>query len=142
MLFVIIFVVTSNDKLEYWKQNFNDLTVTTYTRPFKAPIEAGEVMGTLTYYPPEGGSAVVYELLASRPVAAREQLAPTIDQIIENAENDKNPFPRMTFEIVFIHFILPAIAIYLLVKLINFLRRHIHHRRKVKTHKPISRYYR
>ncbi|MBR6752853.1 MAG: D-alanyl-D-alanine carboxypeptidase [Clostridia bacterium] len=135
-------VVTSSDQVEYWVQNFNSITVTEYTRSFRAPVAAGEVMGTLTYYPPEGGSAVVYELLASRPVAAREQLAPTIDQIIENAENDKNPFPRMTFEIVFIHFILPAIAIYLLVKLIHFLRRHIHHRRKVKTHKPISRYYR
>lgn len=135
-------VVMDKDQMEYWVQNFNTLTVTDFTRSFRAPIEAGEVMGTLTYYPTDGGSAVVYKLLASRPVAAREQLAPTIDQIIENAENDKNPFPRMTFEIVFIHFILPAFALYLLVKLIGFLRGHIHHRRKVKTHKPISRYYR
>ena len=135
-------VVTSSDQIEYWVQNFNTITVTEFTRSFRAPIQAGEVMGTLTYYPTDGGSPVVYELIASRTVAAREQLAPTIEQIIENAENDKNPFPRLTFEIVFIHFILPAIAIYLLVKLINFLRRHIHHRRKVKTHKPISRYYR
>lgn len=135
-------VVTSNDKLEYWKQNFNDITVTTYTRPFRAPIEAGEVMGTLTYYPEDGASPVVYELLASRSVAAREQLIPTIAQIIANAENDPNPFPRITFELIFLHLILPAFGIYLLVKVLKFLRSKIHHRRRVKTHKPANRYYR
>lgn len=135
-------VVSSNERLEYWKQNFNDLTVTTYTRPFKAPIEAGEVMGTLTYYPEDGGSAVVYELLASRSVAAREQLLPTIEEIIAKAENDKNPFPRLTFELIFLHVILPGFGIYLLVKALKFLRSKIHHRRRVKTHKPANRYYR
>ena len=135
-------VVTSNERMEYWKQNFNDITVTTYTRPFKAPIEAGEVMGTLTYYPEDGGSAVVYELLASRSVAAREQLLPSIEEIIAKAQNDKNPFPRITFELVFLHIILPGFGLYLLVKALKFLRSKIHHRRRVKTHKPTNRYYR
>lgn len=135
-------VVMDSDQYEDWRQNFYNRVHIEITHSKRAPVEAGEVMGTLTYSPPDGGSTVVYELLASRSIAAREQLAPTIDQIIENAENDKNPFPRMTFEIVFIHLILPAVAIFLLIKIIGFLRRHIHHRRKVKTHKPISRYYR
>lgn len=135
-------VVTSSDNIEALVQNFNSITKTEYTRSFQAPIEAGEVMGTLTYYPPDGGSTVVYELLASRSVAAREQLAPSIEQIIAAAENDKNPFPRLTFEIVFIHLILPIAAIWLLVKALKYLFSHIHRRRKLKTHKPANRYYR
>ena len=135
-------IVTSQDQIEYWVQNFNSITVTEYTRAFRAPIEAGEVMGTITYYPEDGGTPVVYEMLATRTVAAREQLFPSIDQIIADAENDKNPFPRITFELVFLHIILPAIAILLLIKMIRFLKRHIHRRRRVKTHKPTSRYYR
>lgn len=135
-------IVTSQDQIEYWVQNFNSITVSEFTRPFRAPVEAGEVMGTLTYYPEDGGSAVVYEMLAGRSIAAREQLFPTIDQIIEAAENDKNPFPRVTFELVFLHVILPAVGIWMLVKIIKFLKRHIRRRRRVKTIKPTGRQYR
>ncbi|MBQ6949899.1 MAG: D-alanyl-D-alanine carboxypeptidase [Clostridia bacterium] len=135
-------IVTSQDQIEYWVQNFNSITVTDFTRPFRAPVEAGEVMGTLTYYPEDGGSAVVYEMLATRTIAAREQLFPTIDQIISDAENDKNPFPRITFELVFLHVLLPAAGIWLLVKIIKFLKKRIRRHRRVKAHKPQSRYYR
>ena len=135
-------IVTSQDQIEYWVQNFNYVTVTEFTRPFRAPIAAGEVMGTLTYQPEDGGTPVVYELLASRSVAAREQLAPSIDQIILDAQNDKNPFPPITFELIFLHIILPAAAIWLLVKVLGFLRRRLKRHRRVKAHKPTARYYR
>ena len=127
---VYYLVVVTLDEVEYWVQNFNSITVTEYTRSFRAPVAAGEVMGTLTYYPEDGGSAVVYEMLAGRSIAAREQLFPSIDQIIEAAENDKNPFPRVTFELVFLHVILPAVGIWMLVKIIKFLKKHIRRRRR------------
>lgn len=132
----------SNDELEHWKQNFGDLTVTQYNHDFRAPVQAGEIIGTLTYYPEGGGTAIEYQLLASRSVAAREQLLPSMDQIIQNAENDKNPFPRLTFELVLLHVILPIAALWVLVGIFGLLRIKIRRRRRMKTHKPANRYYR
>ena len=134
-------VVTTRDEVDYWVQNFSSLTVTEFSREFRAPIEAGEVMGTLTYYP-EGGNPVVYELVASRSIAARKQLAPSVDEIIAAAENDPNPFPRITFELVLLYLILPALGIFLAVRLVRFLFAQIKHRAKVRTFKPSGRYYR
>lgn len=133
-------VVVTLDEVEYWVQNFSGLTVTEFTRELIAPIEEGEVMGTLTYYP-ENGNPVVYDLTASRSIAAREQLAPTVDQIIEDALNDPNPFPRLTFELVFLYLILPTAGILLAIRLIKRLLRQIKKLRKVKTFKPTSRHY-
>ncbi len=135
-------VVTSQNQIEYWVQNFNSITVTDYTRAFRAPIEKGEVMGTLTYYPEDGSTPVVYELLAGRSIAARPQLFPTIEQIIADAESDPNPFPRLTFELVFIHVIVPGACLIMLVKILKLFRARLRRRRLVKVHKPTNRYYR
>ena len=133
-------VLTTRTSLELWLQDFDERTVTEFTRAFKAPITAGEVMGTLTYTPEEG-NPVVYELLASRSIAAREQLAPTLEEIIAQAMNDPNPFPRFTFEI-FLRFIgLPLIAILLLFRFSKFSRRFFKKKKKVKAVKPKERYY-
>lgn len=134
-------IVMSREEMEYWVQNFSAMTVTEFTREFKAPITAGEVMGTLTYYA-EGEAPVVYDLVASRSIAAREQLAPSVEQIIAAAENDPNPFPRITFELVFLYLILPLTALILLIRLIRGLIRFIKAKRKVKAVKPSGRYYR
>ena len=134
-------IVTSLDQVEYWVQNFSSLTVTEFTRDFRAPITEGEVMGTLTYYP-ENASPVVYELTASRSIAAREQLAPSVDQIIAAAEADPNPFPRLTFELVLLYLILPAGAVVLAVRGIRFVLRRLKKKNKVRAFKPTSRYYR
>ncbi|MBQ9265160.1 MAG: D-alanyl-D-alanine carboxypeptidase [Clostridia bacterium] len=134
-------IVMTRGEMEYWVQNFTSLTVTDFTREFRAPITEGEVMGTLTYYP-EGDEPVVYDLVASRSIAARENLAPSIDQIVADAESDPNPFPRLTFELVFLYLLLPAAALYLLV---HFGRAAIHFvksKRKMKAVKPTGRYYR
>lgn len=134
-------IVTTQQDVEYWVQNFNSLTVTEFTRELRAPISAGEVMGTLTYYP-EGGVPVVYELIASRSIAAREQIAPTIDQIIANALNDPNPFPRITVELIVLYVLLPAAALLVLAWLLRRLLAHIKKHLKVKSFKPTNRYYR
>lgn len=134
-------IVTTKSQVDYWVQNLYSVTVTEFTRELKAPIEKDEVMGTLTYYPPNG-TPVVYELIAGRSIAVRPQLVPTVDEIYEAAMNDSNPFPRITFEIVFLYLILPACAVVLLVKGVRFLHGKLHHKRKMKTFKPTTRYFR
>ena len=112
-----------------------------FTREMKAPITKGEVMGTLTYYG-DSDVPVEYDLVASRSIAAREQLFPTVEQIISEAENDPNPFPRITAELVIVYLVLPAAAVFIALRLIKALFRFIKKRRKVKAFKPTSRYYR
>ncbi len=133
-------IVTNHDELVRWKQNFTSMTVTEFTRDLTAPITAGEVMGTLTYYGDEG-VPVVYDLIASRSIAARENLAPSIDQIIKDAENDPNPFPRITPELVVKYLVLPAVMIFLIVRILKSLLSRVGRRKKVKSYKPNSRYY-
>ena len=134
-------IVTSREEMEYWVQNFSSYTVTEFTRELQAPVTAGEVMGTLTYYG-ESGVPVVYDLVASRSIAAREQLFPSVDQIIADAENDPNPFPRITVELVMLYLILPVAAVFIAVRLLKALFRLFKKRRKVRAFKPTSRYYR
>jgi hypothetical protein len=122
-------------------QNFSSMTVTEFTRELRAPVAQGEVMGTLTYYG-SSGVPVVYDLVASRSIAAREQIAPSVEQIIAAAENDPNPFPRITVELVVIYLVLPAAAVLLALRVAKALLRVIKKRRKVKAYKPTSRYYR
>ena len=134
-------IITNQEGLVRWKQNFNNLTVTEFTRELTAPVTAGEVMGTLTYYGGEG-EPVVYDLIASRSIAARESLAPSIDQIIEEAEKDPNPFPRVTPELVVVYLVLPAAAVFLVVHLLKKILLLIKNRKKVESYKPNSRYFR
>jgi len=134
-------IVTTRQQVDYWVQNFANLTVTDFTRELRAPITEGEVMGTLTYYP-ETGNPVVYELLAGRSIAAREQIAPTAEEIISAAMEDPNPFPRVTVELVVLYLLLPAAGIYVMIRLIRFLVAFIRKRIKVKAFKPTSRYFR
>ena len=133
-------IVTDREELEYWKQNFSSLTVTEFSRELTAPIVAGEVMGTLTYY--GGTMPVVYELTAARSIQAREDLAPSVDQIIEDALNDPNPFPRLTAELVVLYIVLPALGLVIAFRLLRSLFKLLRRRKKVKAYKPTSRYYR
>ncbi len=133
-------IVTTKTQLDYFVQNFTSLTVTEFTRAFEAPIEAGAVMGSVTYYP-EIGLPVEYQLVASRGILARDSLAPGIDQIIEAAQNDPNPFPRFTFELLFFYGILPAAGIVLLIRLIRILTKKAK-KPRVRTMRPTERYFR
>ncbi len=134
-------IVTTQDQIQVWVSNFNALTLTEYTHEFRAPISEGDVMGTLYYYA-EDGSVVVYDLLASRSVAARESLAPSVSQIVERAENDKNPLPRFTFELFFLYIFLPLTAVYILIRFFRFLKKHRKKRTRIHTMNPRERYYR
>ena len=47
-------ILATMDELEEMAANLKKITTIEYTRDFAAPIESGEVMGTLTYYPDDG----------------------------------------------------------------------------------------
>lgn len=133
-------IVTLNNRLDYLVSNFNDLVTLEYVHDPVAPIEAGEVMANLTYYP-ETGEPIEYQLLASRSIARRVLDFPSLDEIIMNSLNDDNPFPRFTVEIL--AFFLVVLA--LIVALVLGVKRLLGFRSKRPRHKPIkpmSRYYR
>lgn len=134
-------VVTTQSQVDYWIQNFNNITVTEFTRELKAPITAGEVMGTLTYLADDGSEPVVYELLATRSIEARILPYKTLEEIRQEAENDPNPFPRLTFEIVFLYLVLPLVLILLTIQLIRFVVGKIHIHRRLKTTHETERFY-
>jgi len=90
---------------------YNTRTQIEYSRTLEAPVEAGEVMGTLTYTPlSPGAEPGVYELLASRSIIRRASLAPTLDEIRAYTAADPNPFPRFSLEFLII-ILLPVIAV-------------------------------
>lgn len=114
--------VTSKSNIDYLAQHLGEITVTEFTREFSAPVEMGEVMGTLTYY--NGNKeATVYELIATRSIERRERVAPSLEEIYAYTEADKNPFPRFTFEYALL-FLLPFIVLALLIRLIVRLVKH------------------
>ena len=133
-------IVTLRSRLDYLVSNFNDLVSIEYVHDPVAPITVGEQMATLTYYP-EVGEPIEYELVASRTIGKRMLDVPELDDIIWQTENDRNPFPRFTVEILFF-FLGMVTVIWLFVRgvkrLLGFRSRKPRH----KPIKPISRYYR
>lgn len=135
-------IVTSATNVDYLSRNLSSITITSYTREFSAPIEKGEVMGTLTYYN-DNKEETVYELIATRSIERREKLAPSIDDIIAYTEADPNPFPRFTFDFAIKYIVLPVALIVLLVKLIkNIFRKGKKKKPRIHTVEPTERYYR
>ena len=133
-------IITLRSRLDYLVSNFNDLVNIEYVHEPVAPINAGDLIATLTYYP-ETGEPIEYELLASRSIAKRMLDVPDLDDIIRDTENDLNPLPRFTVEIA-AFFAALIVLIWLLIKgfkrLLGFRSKKTRH----KPIKPISRYYR
>ncbi len=89
------------EEIDQLTANLRNLVLVQYTRELKAPISAGEVIGTMTYVQ-DNGEAVEYNLLATRSVVARKDAPPTLNEIVAMTEADPNPFPPITVEIVLI----------------------------------------
>lgn len=111
------------DQQDLWKQVYSTRTSINYSRVLEAPVEAGEVMGTMTYLP-QGSTKdpVLYELIATRSIARRIAAAPSIEEIRTYTANDPNPFPRFSMEFLFIMLLpvlLVAAACYLLYRLLT-----------------------
>lgn len=132
-------LIVTLDQVEALARNLRQIVVIEYTREFNAPITQGEVMGTLTYFP-EGRDPVVYDLVASRSIAKRENAPKTIEEIEAEVYADPNPFPPIDLELV-LTALAPIIGLWILI---HFLRK-IRIRRRVrdsKIPKPSNRYFR
>ena len=130
-------IVSTRSDIKRMSANLKDVVLIQYSRDFQAPVSAGELIGTLTYFP-EKGDPAVYTLTASRSVEQRENVPKTIEQIIAETYADPNPFPPFGFELALILFG-PLIAV---AGLIVFLvvRRKKRGARKMRTPKPVNRY--
>lgn len=130
-------IIATKSEVEQMAAHIQDILLIQYSRSFEAPIAAGEIMGTMTYFQ-ENGEATVYNLVASRSVAVRENVPKTLEQIVAETYADPNPFPPFSLEIGLILFG-PLMILLLLVFLLHLLRKWWKSRGK-RAPKPVSRY--
>ncbi len=130
-------IIATKSEIEQMASHIQDILLVQYDRDFQAPISAGEKMGTITYFQ-ESGDPVIYDLVAGRSVAVRDNVPKTLDEIIAETYADPNPFPPFTIEIVLLLFS-PALVFALIILFILFVRRRM---KKNTQHapKPVSRY--
>jgi len=130
-------IIATRSEAERMQSRIQDTLLIQYTRDFEAPITAGEVMGTATYFQ-DNGEPVVYNLVAARSIAVRENVPKTLEQIVAETYADPNPFPPLTVEVILI-LLSPLLILLLAVLLIWLLIRFLRHRGQ-RTPKPVSRY--
>ncbi|MGN0778455.1 MAG: D-alanyl-D-alanine carboxypeptidase family protein [Aristaeellaceae bacterium] len=125
-------IIATQDEVDLMASNLRETVLIEYSRDFVAPIQAGEVMGTMTYFP-EDGDPVVYNLLANRSVAKRENAPLTLEEIVAMTEADPNPFPPLTLEMV-LYLTLPFLFLWLMIRIMRKLirRRRVHNARMPK----------
>lgn len=130
-------ITATQRQVEIMADNLRNTCLISYTRDFVAPINAGEIMGVMTYFD-ENGNAVDYNLTAARSIAMRENAPKTLEQIVAETEADPNPFPPLTVELV-VYMAMPLAVLAGLVLLLRklFRRRHI---RRHRVPKPTNRY--
>lgn len=118
-------IIATFDDVEQMSSNLREIMLIQYTRDFVAPIEEGEVIGTMTYVP-ENGDAVVYNLIAERSIAKRENAPPTLEELAAAADADPNPLPPLNAEFIFLLLspLMIAIIIFLVLRRLFFGRRH------------------
>ena len=134
-----VYIVGRKTSIDEMTQNFGRLTQIQTVRNDRAPVEAGETMATLVFYPKEGPAAE-YELFATRSIAARKDAPPTLADIYTYTMEDPNPLPRFSLEFV----LPPAILVALLALLIHRLRHRKRRARRQQRRVPLprGRYYR
>ena len=115
----------------YFRQSFVSKSVFSRSSSlaFAAPIQAGEVIGTLTYFMPDG-QAVVYNLTASRSVTARADVPKTLEQIEEETKLSGKVLPRLTAPLLFLALAaLAAISLVIsaLILAVRRARGNVHH---------------
>ena len=130
-------IVATKTEINQMAAHIQDTLLIQYSRDFQAPIEAGEIMGSITYFP-ESGEPSVYDLVASRSVAVRENVPKTLEQIEAETYSDPNPFPPLNLYF-FATMLWPLFAIGFIFILLRMLRKKIKIKGK-KTPKPVNRY--
>lgn len=129
-------IIGNAETLDLLRENFNQISSVQWTREFRAPINVGDVMGILTYYSENSGTAE-YELVATRSIAAREDAPPTLEQIEAYTAADENPWPRFSWDLL----VPPAALLLALILLIRFLFRHRRRRMRAPKIKPVKKRY-
>ena len=136
-----VYIVATKDEMASMARNLRQTVLIEYTRDFAAPIQQGEIMGTMTYYPTDGGSPVTYDLVANRTILRRENAPLSLEEIEALVYADPNPFPPLSVEIVMM-ILLPVGGVFLGFRLIiRFLKRSGNHK-KSRVPKPKNRFYR
>ena len=137
-------IVATRTEVETLARNLKQTVLIEYSRPnFAAPITQGEVCGTMTYYPSDGGSPVLYELVASRSIARRENAPLSIEEIEAATYADPNPFPPISVEFA-LYIASPFIGLFILIRILMRIFHRDDGRSGKKGHvpKPTNRYFR
>jgi len=136
------YIVATKDEMASMARNLRQTVLIEYSRDFVTPITQGEVMGTMTYYPENGGSPVVYDLVASRSIDRREDAPLSLEEIEALVYADPNPFPPMSVEFAMMLF-LPVAGVFLAIRLLWRLTHKTTAKKRKKTSlKPQNRFYR
>lgn len=114
-------IIATYSQVEAMALNLHDTVLIQYDRDFAAPIEAGEVMGTMSYFT-EKGEVVRYNLIAERSIARRANAPKTIDEIRAEVMADPSIMPPITIEIILMA-LAPFAFVMLIVLLVRALRR-------------------
>ena len=130
-------IVTTQSDVKRMADNLLDYVVFDFRGDLRAPIDAGEEIGTMTWYNDKGES-FVYSLTASRSVEKRENAPKTIDEIIAETYADPNPFPPFGFDLVMILFGPPLLLIGIITFLVVSRKKRSGH--KLRAPKPVNRY--
>ena len=134
-------IVATRAEMETMARNLRQTVLIEYSRDFAAPIQQGEVMGTMTYYPSDGGSAVTYDLVASRTILRRENAPLSLEEIENEVYADPNPFPPLSAELV-IMILLPVGGVFVGLRLLMRLLRRTGRHKKGRVPRPRNRFYR
>ena len=130
-------IVTTQSDAKRMADNLRDYVVFDFRGNLQAPIQAGEEIGTMTYYN-DRGEAFVYSLTSSRSVEKRENAPKTIDEIIAETYADPNPFPPFSFEFALILLGPPLVLVGIIAFLVISGKKRSGH--KMRAPKPVNRY--
>lgn len=136
-------IVATKTEVESLARNLKQTVLIEYSRSnFAAPVSKGEVFGTMTYYPSDGGSAILYELVAGRNIQRRENAPLSIEEIEAATYADPNPFPPLSPELVLV-ILAPFTLLYVAIRLfMRLFRRDGRRGRRGRVPKPKTRYFR
>jgi D-alanyl-D-alanine carboxypeptidase (penicillin-binding protein 5/6) len=139
-----VHVVATKDEVDALARDLKQTVIIDYTRPnFATPVTQGEVFGTMTYYPTDGGSAVTYQLVASRSIERREDAPKSLEEIEAETYADPNPFPPFSLEVALVAAV-PLLGLFFLIRFIfrKFHKGKRRNRRSSRVPKPGNRYFR
>jgi len=134
-------IVATQAEMENKSRNLRQTMLIEYTRDFAAPIESGEVLGRMSYFPEDGGAPVAYDLLAGRSIERRLNAPKTLQEIEEEVYGDPNPFPPFSGEFLALA-LSPFVGGFILIRVLMRIFRRTGRHKKGRVPKPENRYFR